>query len=164
MKKRILILLTLSLIFSFTACGSNENEKLENSATDTEASISIDVDTDSLTTCPQFSAKENTSSMVDQIAFTAKENASYLTDEQASEIIEIIRNENPQFYDGTEEMEKFMWYGYLLDYKYEDSDPRSVLGADLCQAIKYVYRNTETVLDDSTKENLNQIEKDLSNL
>ena len=44
------------------------------------------------------------------------------------------------------------------------SDPRSELGTDLCQAIKYVYRNAETVLDDATQENLQQIDKDLENI
>ncbi len=164
MKKRLMLILICSLVFAFTACGTTENENSKNTTDEKTSNNSIAVDENSLITCPTFTAEKNTSSMVDQIAFTAKENASKLTDEQAAEIIEIIRNENPQFYDGPEEMEKFMWYGYLLDYKYEDSDPRSALGTDLCQTLKYVYRNVETVLDDATKENLNQIEKDLLSL
>lgn len=162
MKKRLMLILICSLVFAFTACGTTENENSKNTTDEKTSNNSIAVDENSLITCPTFTAEKNTSSMVDQIALTAKENVSKLTDEQATEIIEIIRNENPQFYDGPEETEKFMWYGYLLDYKYEDSDPRSALGTDLCQALKYVYRNVETVLDDATKENLNQIEKDLS--
>ena len=99
--------------------------------------------------------------MVDQIALTAKENAANLTDEQALEIINVIKGAEHKFYNSTEDMEKFMWYGYLLEYKYDDSDPRSILGTDLYQAIKYVYRDVESVLDDSTHENLKQIDKDL---
>lgn len=112
-------------------------------------------------TRPAFSAEQNTSEMIDQIATTAKANAESMTDEQAGEIINAIREADHKFYNGPEEMEKYMWYGYLLDYKYDDSDPRSILGTDLCQAIKYVYRNSETVLDDATHENLLQIDEDL---
>ena len=102
--------------------------------------------------------------MVDQIASTAKDHASELTDDQANQIIEIIKNADHHFYNGPEEMEKYMWYGYLLDYKYDDSDPRSELGMDLYQAIKYVYRGAENVTDDATKENLDQIDDDLSRI
>ena len=110
---------------------------------------------------PDFSAEQNTSEMIDQIATTAEANAESMTDEQAGKIINAIREADHKFYNGPEEMEKYMWYGYLLDYKYDDSDPRSSLGTDLCQAIKYVYRGAETVVDDATHENLLQIDKDL---
>lgn len=110
---------------------------------------------------PEFTAEQKSSEMIDQIAKTAELNASEMTDEQADEIINTIREADHNFYNGPEEMEKYMWYGYLLDYKYDDSDPRSTLGTDLCQAIKYVYRDAESVLDDATHENLLQIDKDL---
>lgn len=70
------------------------------------------------------------------------------------------RNEMAEFLDVTEEFLQ----DALLDSKYDDSDPRSQLGTDLYQAIKYVYRNIETVLDDSTQENLYQIDKDLAQI
>ena len=113
---------------------------------------------------PEFTSEKNTSAMVDEIASTAKKIADTLSNEQANEIINVIREAGHQFYNGPEEMEKYMWYGYLLDYKYEDGDPRSELGTDLCQAIKYVYRNVESVLDDSTHANLLQIDKDLAKI
>ena len=128
----------------------------DNAGTDSEEIVVSD-----LLTCPAFSAEQNTSEMIDQIAATAETNAESLTDEQADEIINAIREADHNFYNGPEEMEKYMWYGYLLDYKYDDSDPRSSLGTDLCQAIKYVYRGAEDVLDDATHENLLQIDKDL---
>lgn len=114
--------------------------------------------------CPAFNAEQKTSEMIDQIAATAEANAESMTDEEADEIINAIREADHNFYNGPEEMEKYMWYGYLLDYKYDDSDPRSTLGTDLCQAIKYVYRNDETVLDDATHENLLQIDEDLESI
>lgn len=126
------------------------------------ASNQTEIEVSDFLTCPEFTAEKNTSAMVDQIALTAKEYAETLTDEQAAEIIDAIRDAGHKFYNGPDEMEKFMWYGYLLDYKYDDSDPRSELGMDLYQAIKYVYRNVETALDDSTQENLRQIDEDLA--
>ncbi|HJC91984.1 MAG TPA: hypothetical protein H9695_13645 [Candidatus Mediterraneibacter excrementigallinarum] len=113
---------------------------------------------------PDFNAEQNTSEMIDKIAATAKANVESMTDEQADEIVNAISEADHNFYNGPEEMEKYMWYGYLLDYKYDDSDPRSTLGTDLCQAIKYVYRNDETVLDDATHENLLQIDEDLESI
>lgn len=112
-------------------------------------------------TCPQFTAEPKTSAMVDQIASVAKTHASSMTDEQAAQIISIIREADHKFYNDQAEMEKFMWYGCLLDYKYDDSDPRSQLGTDLYQAVKYVYREVESVSDNSTQENLMQIDKNL---
>lgn len=114
--------------------------------------------------CPDFTAEQNSTEMVDQIALTAKENIDDFTSSDAKKIIKKIRKAGHKFYNGPEEMEKYMWYGYLLDYKYDDSDPRSELGTDLTQAIKYVYRDIETVLDSSTKSNLQQIDKDLAKI
>lgn len=140
-----------------SAESSNQN-KTDASNPDT---VSEEIVVSDFLTCPTFNAEQNTSEMIDQIATTAKANAESMTDEQADEIINAIREADHNFYDGPEEMEKYMWYGYLLDYKYDDSDPRSSLGTDLCQAIKYVYRGAESVLDDATHENLLRIDKDL---
>lgn len=113
---------------------------------------------------PDFTAEKNSSEMVDQIARTAKSNIDKFSDANADDIIEIIRKTDHRYYANADDMEKFMWYGFLLDYKYDDSDPRSELGTDLTQAIKYVYRFIETTYDDATQENLRQIDKDLARI
>lgn len=132
----------------------------EDSLDDSNSSIEVT----SFLKCPDFTAEQNSTEMVDQIALTAKENIDDFTSSDAKKIIKKIRKAGHKFYNGPEEMEKYMWYGYLLDYKYDDSDPRSELGSDLIQAIKYVYRDVETVLDSSTKANLQQIDKDLAKI
>lgn len=152
-----------------TAPDTNDSSSVEQVTSNTEGNNEQVKASDNNTitdflTVPTFSSEQNTSAMVDEIASVAKDNVVNLSDDQANEIIDIIRNANHQFYNGPEEMEKYMWYGYLLDYKYDDSDPRSELGMDLCQAIKYVYRDAETVLDDATHENLSQIDKDLEQI
>ena len=50
----------------------------------------------------------------------------------------------------------------MLDYGYDDFDPKSELGVDTYQAIKYVYRGTETVDSDHAQANIYQIGKDLA--
>lgn len=137
----------------------DENIK-DNSAKKVEAVEAAD----DLLTTPSFTADPNTSNMVDQIALTAKKYADALTDEQVSAILTDVKNANHQFYADNATMEKYMWYGCLLDYKFDDTEARSSLGTDLFQAIKYVYRNAETVEDSATVENLNQIDKDFSKI
>ena len=168
MKKEILAaLLAATMSLSMAAC---VNEDVEENPTDaitedaevTAEQMESEITVVNLLKCPEFTAEENSSAMIDQIALTAKEHAEELTDELANEIIASIRGADHGFYDGADEMEKFMWYGYLLDYKYDDSDARSELGTDLCQAIKYVYRGAESVLDDSTHENLLQVDEALA--
>lgn len=166
-KKIVLLFLSAMLSVSLIACDDilvdpeeNTQNQQENKVSD-ETKQEDEIVVSDLLSCPQFTAEQKTSAMVDQIALTAKEHAANLTDSQASQIISTIKEADHKFYNGPEEMEKFMWYGYLLDYKYDDSDARSQLGTDLCQAIKYVYRGVESVLDDSTHENLLQIDKDL---
>ena len=102
--------------------------------------------------------------MVDEIAMEAKKVASNMTDKQAQKIISKIKKAKHDFYDTNKKMEMYMWYGCLLDYKYDDGDPRSELGTDLVQAIKYVYRKAEKESDNATQENLNQIDESLSKI
>lgn len=164
MKKRMLLILVSVLTLSFAGCTDEESPaepQNEQEETVNKEPQDVDVQIDDFMACPTLSAEKNSTAAVDEIASIAEANASAMTDEQAAAIIDAIRTADHKFYNGPEEMEKYMWYGYLLDYKYDDSDPRSELGTDLCQAIKYVYRNVETVLDDSTKENLNQIDEAL---
>lgn len=114
-------------------------------------------------TPPQFTSEQGTSAMVDEIARAARETAPDMSSSQADELITIIESANHDYYSDYENMEKFMWYGCLLQYKYEN-DEEGQLGTDLYQAIKYVYRGVETVDDNATVENLRQIDEHLSNL
>lgn len=144
-----------------TTPDNSEDTNTSDVVADDASTPSDEIEVSDYLSRPDFTAEQKSNEMIDQIAKTAESSASEMTDEQADEIINAIREADHNFYNGPEEMEKYMWYGYLLDYKYDDSDPRSTLGTDLCQAIKYVYRDEESVLDDATHENLLQIDKDL---
>jgi hypothetical protein len=57
-------------------------------------------------------------------------------------------------------MEQAIYNGTLVEYFYYVTDRvRSDIGADTVQAVKYVYRGVETVLDDATQENIRQIKE-----
>lgn len=171
----VLVFLIALCYWCIDSCFSPENSVQEDTSTSEKYDFSesdYTLQTDETTSikvgdfieCPDFTAEKNSTEMIDQIASVAKANIENFADSDAEKVIEEIRKAGHKFYSGPEEMEKYMWYGYLLDYKYDDSDPRSELGTDLTQAIKYVYRDVETVLDDSTKSNLEQIDKDLTRI
>lgn len=107
---------------------------------------------------PVFTADIGTSGMIKQISLTAKENASALSDEQATLIINDIRSAAHQYYTDESCMQKYLWYGYLLDYKYDDADTRSNLGRSLYQSIKNVYCQTDTAESNTTVSTLEQID------
>lgn len=113
---------------------------------------------------PTFTAEPRTSKMVDQIALTAKANAGNLNDDQVNAIINDVRSVNHNFYSDEPSMLKYMWYGYLLDYKFEDNNARSSLGQDVYQAVKNIYRNTDTLESDATQANFRQIDKSLQEI
>ncbi len=109
-------------------------------------------------------AKKNSSAMVDKIASIAKEDAMTATDEQLNDAVTFIAENYPNYHSNDNIMEATMYYGYLLDYAYDDNDPESMLGVDAYEVVKYVYRKTENTENDATKENLRQIKKDLEAL
>lgn len=108
--------------------------------------------------------EKRTTAVVDKLASIAKNDALSLDEDDVKEIIDIIREHFSAYYDGEKCMELYMYYGYLLDYAFDDSDPRSSLGINLVQAIKYVYREAESIDDNHTQENLKQIQKSLENI
>ena len=111
------------------------------------------------------SAQSNTSAKVDEIARQAKADAQSVDEAKTNEAIAYIRNNYPNYFVDNETMEKTMYYGYLLEYAYKDTNiTYAELGMDAYQAVKYVYRNVESVEDNATQENLKQISEGLSNI
>lgn len=94
----------------------------------------------------------------------AKANSGNLSPAKTQEAVRWIKSNYPAYYNSAEMMEQTMYYGYLLDYAYDDSKTESELGMDTYQAIKYVYRGNETVDDSATQSNLLQIKKSLDKL
>lgn len=117
-----------------------------------------------ITKVPNLSAKEGTTERVDEIAQMAKDNVSKMNQETADKLVKYISDTNPDFYKDNSTMEKAMYYGYLLEYWENGEEPYRTLGMDTSQAIKYVYRGAEKTSDESTKSNLEQIQKSLDKI
>lgn len=107
------------------------------------------------------SPEPGTSAMVDHIILTAKADASRSeADMKAGSAFDWIVQNVPQWYEGSEIMEQAIYNGALVEYYYTGKDAvKSEIGMDTVQAVKYVYRGVETVLDDATQENIRQIEE-----
>lgn len=110
----------------------------------------------------------NTSAMVDYIASEAKKSANESSsEEKRDEAIDFIVSSYPNFFSDNETMEKAMYYGFYLEYAYSKNGSGNLyanLGIDTYQAVKYIYRNAETVDSDHTQENLRQIKETLLSL
>ena len=90
-----------------------------------------------------------------------------VTDAQRDEAVKFIADHYPNYYADNETMEQAMAYGFLLEYAYRDDEASQTyawLGRDVEQAIKYVYRRYETVEDEATQTNLEQIQEHLEEL
>lgn len=110
----------------------------------------------------------NTSEMVDYIASEAKKSANEAaTEEKRDEAINYIYENYPDYFKDNDTMEKTMYYGYYLEYAYAKNGEDNIyanLGMDAYQAVKYVYRGSETTDDDHVTANLEQIKDSLSEL
>lgn len=169
-----IITLGLTVIILIAAAVSGDDSATETSeqietVTETTSAETEIASSEAETIAETETAPEaNTSAMVDYIAAEAKKSANQAaTDEKRDEAIEYIFSHYPNYFDDNETMEKTMYYGYYLEYAYEADDPTNVyanLGMDAYQAVKYVYRGTETIEDDHVTENLRQIAEALSSI
>ena len=104
---------------------------------------------------------ESTTGRVDKIISIAKKDATAVDELVAEEAFEFIAQNYPEYYTDSATMEKIMYCGALLQYRYEGTGLEE-LGMDVVQAVKYVYRGAETVDDVATQENLSQIKEILT--
>lgn len=167
-----IIALGLTVIILIAAAVSGDDSATETSEqieTVTETtSAETEIASSEAETIAETVPEANTSAMVDYIAAEAKKSANQAaTEEKRDEAIEYISSHYPNYFADNETMEKTMYYGYYLEYAYMSDDPTNVyanLGMDTYQAVKYVYRGTESVEDDHVTENLRQISEWLNKL
>lgn len=163
LKSFIITFLVIIIIFVFLMIifGSSDSSDSENVSTEQITESSNEEDT---TEIPD----SNTSAMVDYIASEAKKSANQsASEEKRNEALEFISSNYPNYFTDNETMEKTMYYGYYLEYAYSKNGADNMyanLGMDAYQAVKDVYRDTETVEDDHVQENLSQIKESLSSL
>lgn len=108
--------------------------------------------------------EKNSSAMVDYIAKQAKEDAEKFNANHKKSAVNFINENRNDFFKDNETMETGMYYGFLLEYSYENDIANKAYyqcGMDLEQAIKYVYRGAETVDSGSVIENLRQVDESM---
>lgn len=110
---------------------------------------------------------KNTSAMVDYIASQAKEDAKQFNANHKKSALYFINENREDFFKDNETMETGIYYGFLLEYAYENDTLNKAYyqcGMDLEQAIKYVYRGEESKDSESVLENLRQVDKSLEEI
>lgn len=111
--------------------------------------------------------EKNTSAMVDYIASQAKEDANQFNANHKKSALHFINENREDFFKDNETMETGIYYGFLLEYAYENDTLNKAYyqcGMDLEQAIKYVYRGAESKDSESVLENLRQVDKSLEEI
>lgn len=111
--------------------------------------------------------EKNTSAMVDYIASQAKEDAKQFNANHKKSALYFINENREDFFKDNETMETGIYYGFLLEYAYENDTLNKAYyqcGMDLEQAIKYVYRGAESKDSESVLENLRQVDKSLEEI
>ena len=107
----------------------------------------------------------NTSEMVDYLIEKAKNDIQEVSDSDLLSALEYIRDNIDNCWDSNEVMEKFIYYGSVLEIYYKgyntNADIRGRIGMDAVQLVKYVYRNTETTDSKHSRENLQQVKESL---
>ena len=109
----------------------------------------------------------NTSAMVDSIARQAKADAENASDADLEKAYDYIKANYKDCFGGNETMEQMMYNGWLLEYTYDGNESMRDyynLGMDAEQLVKYVYRGAETKDDQSTQENIKQIEESIQKI
>lgn len=165
-----IITLGLTVIILIAAAVSGDDSATETSEqieTVTETtSAETEIASSETETIAETVPEANTSAMVDYIAAEAKESANQAaTDEKRDEALNFIASSYPEYFSDNDTMEQAIYYGYYLEFAYDINESQyAELGMDVEQAVKYVYRGTETVEDEHVQENLNQIAEILNAL
>lgn len=156
MKKKWLYIVLGVLIIG----GIGSMNRKDNSS---DAPITNTADTVTPTEAPEPEA--NTSAMVDSIVNKAKADAEGQLDlDTCKEALSYLKDNYPNYFTDNETMEKVMYYGAFLEYSFEGkgiNDTCATLGQDALQSVKYVYRGADSVEDQATQSNLEQVKESL---
>ena len=180
MKKKALILLVglLATAAVFAGCeNSDTNDTVvstntsatsspNSSASENTSKISSEKSSEE-TTVSEPAPEPNTSAMVDYISRQAKQDSKTADNVKLNEAVSFIKSNYPNYFADNSTMKQTMYYGYLLEYAYQnDSSNKTLanLGQDAYQVVKYVYRGAETTDSESVQSNLKQIKNALDML
>lgn len=155
------VLVIVSAIM-ISAGGSSNGTSASSGSTSASASIS-----DASAEPAEEDPEPNTSAMVDSIARQAKTDAENASDADLEKAYDYIKANYKDCFGDNKTMEQMMYNGWLLEYTYDGNESMRDyynLGMDAEQLVKYVYRGAETKDDQSTQENIKQIEKSIQKI
>ncbi len=108
-------------------------------------------------TTEEVSVSQNSTAMVDKIINQAKDDSKTATDEEINAALDYLHKNINHCFDSNEAMENFIYYGALLDSKFEDDNELSVIGFQAVKTVKYVYRGVEAISDPVTAGNVKEL-------
>lgn len=115
---------------------------------------------DDLLASHEWTAEAGTSGRVDEIILAASADAASVSDDILIEAQNYIGEVYPEFFADETTMEKLMFCGRLLEKACSENPDRwnnATLGMNTVQAIKYVYRGAETIEDEATQINMDEV-------
>lgn len=103
--------------------------------------------------------EHGTTEYVDYISYKAKNDSINVTGEQLQEAIDFIKYNTNSYFSTQEHMEKTMYYGELLEYKYKNTGSvYEKAGWQAYKTVKYVYRGIDKTTDETTLKNLKKLQ------
>lgn len=164
-KKGKIILGTFGVLILLSIVGNlNKGDEKSNSSVQTKTST-VSITSSVITTEKELIEPEehNSSAYVDYLALKAKEDSATASDESIQEAIQWITNNIDSIFKDNESMEKAIYYGELIEYKYKGVDEKyEKIGWQTFKTVKYVYRGVEGVEDEVTVNNYNELKSMLN--
>jgi hypothetical protein len=163
--KKYFAILSIVAICSTTLVGcSSATSDVSETTTETSAHLDVEPpkdyysDIDSSSDVSDYESSDdvssdsepepNTTEMVDYIASKAKKDAKAATDEDIQAAVDWLKANKYNYFSGNENMEKTMYYGYLLEEKYMNTEnDYEKVGFQAYKTVKYVYRGLESIKD-----------------
>ncbi len=154
MRKIFAVILAAFLCIQLTAC-SNENNASTSTTAVTSTAAPVTTTAAQELTEPE---EHGTSEYVDYLYYKAMEDADTATDDDLQMAVNWLKNNTDNIFASQENMELTMYYGELLEHKYKNTgNIYEKVGWQAYKTVKYVYRGVESVSDESTIENLNEL-------
>ena len=161
-KKGKIILGTVGVLVLLSIIGNiNKGDGKSNSSVQTQTSVVTNTTTTQLTTTERVliePEEHNNSGYVDYLTLKAKKDSTTASDELIQEAMQWLSNNVDSIFKDNESMENAMYFGELLEYKYKDTgNEYEKLGFQTFKTVKYVYRGAESVEDEVTVNNYNEL-------
>lgn len=169
MKKAICLVIASIMALALVACGGNSADK---DGTDSVVSVTSE-------TTPAAASESAPAESTQEPAKDIQSEGTHLYDNATVKAVmngtrtekigeySIIKANSEDCFGGNETMEQMMYNGWLLEYTYDGNESMRDyynLGMDAEQLVKYVYRGAETKDDQSTQENIKQIEESIQKI